>query len=89
MCKHKVANKKVRNGAQQHHIPKSLTLLSPKLTTPGEVVTFRNFDWFHFGTSTAKAVNAMTGCISVLLNYNLLKGSLSAGDGVFMHGKFV
>ena len=39
--------------------------------------------------STAKAVNAMAVCISVLLNYNLLKGSLSAGDGVFMHGKFV
>lgn len=27
------------------------------------------------------------GCLTTLLNYNLLKGSVAEGSGVFMHGE--
>ena len=39
------------------------------------------------GTAASdKTTLKLRGCLTTLLNYNLLKGSVAEGEGVFMHG---
>ena len=38
------------------------------------------------GTSSDEMTLKLRGCLTTLLNYNLLKGSVAEGSGVFMHG---
>jgi hypothetical protein len=43
--------------------------------------------FFPDAATAGAAMTAMARCISELLHYNLLKGSLSTENGVFMHGE--
>ena len=42
---------------------------------------------FPDAATAGAATTAMARCISELLHYNLLKGSFSTENGVFMHGE--
>ena len=39
------------------------------------------------GAPSDKTTLKLRGCLTTLLNYNLLKGSVAEGSGVFMHGQ--
>jgi hypothetical protein len=70
-----------------HSVFKCFVVFPEDIPVPKAILDVLAPSFFPSASTAGAAMTVMAKCISVLLNYNLLKGSLSAGNGVYMHGQ--